>query len=163
MIFSIRKTVGATALIVALVLVSLLALGIRQYLLFQKHEQVTTHTEKIIFQFAIIREHVTEALLEKKYQRLSGVASEMEELNVNLSSVLSSDYVADQYKINFASSFDISSIVLLLRKLESGAVEPENLRQLNREIRTLGERLMLFDRVLVNFAKRKLIGFQNFV
>jgi signal transduction histidine kinase len=163
MIISIRKTVGATALIVALVLVSLLALGIRQYLLFQKHEQVTTYTEKIIFQFAIIREHVTEALLEKKYQRLSGVAGEMEELNVNLSSVLSSDYVADQYKINFASSFDISSIVLLLRKLESGAVEPENLRQLNREIRTLGERLMLFDRVLVNFAKRKLIGFQNFV
>jgi len=126
MIFPIRKTVGATALIVALVLVTLLALGIRQYLLFQKHEQVTTHTEKIIFQFAIIREHVTEALLEKKYQRLSGVASEMEELNVNLSSVLSSDYVADQYKINFASSFDISSIVLLLRKLESGAVEKEN-------------------------------------
>ena len=89
MIFPIRKTVGAIALIVALVLVSLLALGIRQYLLFQKHEQVTTHTEKIIFQFAIIREHVTEALLEKKYQRLSGVAGEMEELNVNLSSVLS--------------------------------------------------------------------------
>lgn len=163
MIFPIRKTVGAMALIVALVLVSLLALGIRQYLLFQKHEQVTTHTEKIIFQFAIIREHVTEALLEKKYQRLAGVASEMEELNVNLSSVLSSDYVADQYKINFASSFDLSSIILLLRKIESGSVEPEYLRQLNREIRTLGERLMLFDRVLVNFAKRKLISFQNFV
>lgn len=163
MIFSIKKTVGATTLIVALVLFSLLSLGIRQYLLFQKHEQVTTHTEKIIFQFAIIREHVTEALLENKYQRLSGVASEMEELNVNLSSVLSSDYVADQYKINFASSFDLSSIILLLRKIESGPVEAEYLRQLNREIRTLGERLMLFDRVLVNFAKRKLISFQNFV
>lgn len=163
MTFPFRKTIGMTALVVALVLVSLLALGVRQYLLFQKHEQVTTHTEKIIFQFAIIREHITEALLEKKYQRLAGVAGEMEELNVNLSNVLSSDYVADQYKINFASSFDLSSIVLLLRKIESGSVEPEFLRQLNREIRTLGERLMLFDRVLVNFAKRKLISFQNFV
>ena len=163
MIFPIRKTVAATALLVALVLVSLLSLGVRQYLLFQKHEQVTTHTEKIIFQFAIIREHVTEALLEDKYERLAGVAGEMEELNVNLTSVLTSDYVADQYKINFASSFDISSIVLLLRKIQSGPVEPEGLRQLNREIRTLGERLMLFDRVLVNFAKKKLISFQNFV
>lgn len=163
MIFPIRKTVAATALIVAIVLVSLLALGVRQYFLFQKHEQITSHTEKIIFQFAIIREHVTEALIEKKYQRLAGVASELEELNVNLSSVLSSDYVADQYKINFASSFDISSIILLLRKLQSGSVEPEGLRQLNREIRTLGERLMLFDRVLVNFAKKKLFSFQNFV
>ena len=88
-----KKTIGVTAALVALVLISLLALGIRQYLLFQKHEEVTAHTEKIIFQFAIIREHITEALLEKKYQRLAGVAGEMEELNVNLSNVLASDYV----------------------------------------------------------------------
>lgn len=163
MALPLRKTIYMTALATALVLASLLALGARQYQLNGRHALVTQQTEKIIFQFAIIREHVTEALLEGRYARLSGVADELEELNGNLTAVLSERMIGDQYRISFLNSIDLPGIILLVRKIESGPVEQENLRQLNREIRTLGERLMLFDRVLVNDAKRRLISFQNIV
>lgn len=147
----------------ALVLVGALCLGVRQYALYRDHEQVNAQNEKIIFQFAIIREHVTEALLEKSYNRLSGVAAEIEKLNINLSQILANRSIADEYKIGIVNAIDLPGIILLLRKLEGGEADPEIPRRLNGDMRTLGERLMLFDRVLVNLAKGKLVGFQNIV
>lgn len=146
-----------------LVLGTLLSLGVHQYQLYKRHERVTAQAEKMIFQFAIIREHVTEALIEGKHSRLAGVADELEELNSDLSSILANKNIATEYKLSFFNSIDLPGIILLLRKIENGSAEPENLRQLNQSIRALGERLMLFDRVLVNYAKRKLISFQNIV
>lgn len=159
----LKKTIFFTVAAVALVLVGALCLGIRQYALYKGHEQVNMQTEKIIFQFAIIREQVTEALLEKSYNRLANVAAEIEKLNINLSHILANKNIADEYKIGIVNAIDLPGIILLLRKLEGGEAGPEIPRRLNGEIRTLGERLMLFDRVLVNLAGSKLIGFQNIV
>ncbi|MFH1019290.1 MAG: GAF domain-containing protein, partial [Pseudomonadota bacterium] len=69
----------------------------------------------------------------------------------------------DHYKLTLANAIDLPGLVLLVRKISAGPVRPEHLRQLNTEIRTLGERLMLFDRVLVEHGKRELVSFQNVV
>ncbi len=163
MAMPLKKIIYATGIGVAIILCLLLILGGRQYHLYKSHEQVTSQAEKLIFQFGIIREHVSESLLDGQSDRLSGVADELGELNSNLTEILSNKHIASEYKLSFASSIDLPGIILLVRKIESGALGPENFRQLNREIRTVGERLMLFDRVLVTYAKRKLIGFQNVV
>lgn len=146
-----------------MILVALLCLGIRQYQLYRNHVEVSQQTERLIFQFSIIREHVTENLLEGQYAGLAPVGAELEELNRNLVSVIGNRFIDDHYKLTLANAIDLPGLVLLVRKISAGPVKPEQLRQLNTEIRTLGERLMLFDRVLVEHGKRELISFQNVV
>jgi signal transduction histidine kinase len=163
MAFPLKKTIHATAISVALILVALLGLGIRQYQLYRNHVEVSQQTERLIFQFSIIREHVTENLLEGQYAGLASVGAELEELNRNLVSVIGNRFIDDHYKLSLANAIDLPGLVLLVRKISTGPVRPEYLRQLNTEIRTLGERLMLFDRVLVEHGKRELISFQNVV
>ncbi|MFA6899198.1 MAG: GAF domain-containing protein [Desulfurivibrionaceae bacterium] len=163
MAFPLKKTIHATAVSVVLILVVLLGLGIRQYQLYRNHVEVSQQTEKLIFQFSIIREHVTDNLLEGQYPGLASVGAELEELNRNLASVIGNRVIDDHYKLTLANAVDLPGLVLLVRKISVGPVKPENLRQLNTDIRTLGERLMLFDRVLVEHGKRELISFQNVV
>ncbi|MGV1098267.1 GAF domain-containing protein [Thiovibrio sp. JS02] len=163
MAIPLNRTIQVTALAVAIILAALLGLGVRQYQLYRDHDQVTAQTEKLIFQFAIIREHVSESLLDGPYAEFSMVANEIEELNLNLAAIMRSKQVDDQYKLSFHNTIDLPGLVLLVRKIEAAPEKTENLRQLNREIRSLGERLMLFDRVLVEHAKRQLVGFQNII
>ncbi len=163
MAIPLKKTIHYTALAVSLVLVALLGLGVRQYQLYSNHARITGQTEKLIFQFAIIREHVGEALLDGQYAGLAAVAAELEGFNRNLTGLMHDRHIDDQYKLSFANSLDLPGLILLVRKIEAGPEKAEYVRQLNREIRVLGERLMLFDRVLVDHAKRQLVGFQNVV
>ncbi|MEW6519016.1 MAG: ATP-binding protein [Thermodesulfobacteriota bacterium] len=163
MTLPLKSTIYAIYLAVFAALVILLSQGVRQYQLYQEHEAIISQTESLIFQFSIIREHVSEALLDDQQSKLSGLSTEMEKLNSNLTTILSEKNIGDEYKLPFLNSIDLPGIILLLRKIESGTDEIENKRNLNSEMRTLGERLILFDRVLVNNSKKKLIGFQNII
>ena len=163
MILPLKSTIYTIYLAVFAALVILLSQGVRQYQLYNEQEAVISRTESLIFQFSIIREHVSEALLDGQQSKLSGISTEMEKLNNNLTSILSEKNIGDEYKLPFLNSIDLPGIILLLRKIESGGGEMENKRNLNSEMRTLGERLILFDRVLVNHSKKKLLGFQNII
>jgi PAS domain S-box-containing protein len=163
MILSLKTTSYTAAVFVALILGFLLLLGSRQYKSHKEYAAIIEQNEKIIFQFATIREHITESLLEKRLQQLNSITSEIENLNVNISKILQQPIIPNEYRISFAGQVDFAGIILLLRSIGSGDQPQAKIRQLNQEIRILGERLMLFDRVIVEHVKRKLVGFQNFV
>ena len=163
MIISLRTTSYTAAIFVALILGFLLLLGSRQYRSHKEYENIIEQNEKIIFQFSTIREHINESLLENRFQQLHNITPEIENLNVNISQILQQPIIPDEYRLSFAGQVDFAGIILLLRNIGSGDQSQANIRQLNQEIRILGERLMLFDRVIVDHVKRKLVGFQNFV
>jgi len=163
MIISLRTTSYTAAIFVALILGFLLLLGSRQYRSHKEYENIIKQNEKIIFQFATIREHINESLLENRHQQLNSITHEIENLNTNISQILQQRIIPDEYRLSFAGQVDFAGIILLLRNIGSGDQSQANIRQLNQEIRILGERLMLFDRVIVDHVKRKLVGFQNFV
>jgi PAS domain S-box-containing protein len=163
MILSLRTTSYTAAIFIALILGFLLLLGSRQYRSHKEYESIIEQNEKIIFQFATIREHITESLLENRLQQLNTITSEIEKLNTNITQILQQRIIPDEYRISFAGQVDFAGIILLLRSIGSGDQTQAKIRQLNQEIRILGERLMLFDRVIVDHVKRKLVGFQNFV
>ena len=159
MILSLKTTRYAAATFVALILGFLLLLGSRQYRSHKEYEKIIEQNEKIIFQFATIREHVNESLLENRHQQLNSITSEIENLNTNITQVLQQPIIPDEYRISFAGQVDFAGIVLLLKTIGAGEQTQANIRQLNQEIRILGERLMLFDRIIVEHVKRKLVGF----
>jgi len=163
MVLSLRTTSYTAAIFVALILGFLLLLGSRQYRSHKEYESIIEQNEKIIFQFATIREHITESLLEKRHQQLNSITSEIENLNVSISQILQQSIIPDEYRISFAGQVDFAGIILLLRSIGTGDQTQAKIRQLNQEIRILGERLMLFDRVIADHVKRKLVSFQSFV
>jgi PAS domain S-box-containing protein len=163
MILSLKTTSYTAAIFIALILGFLLLLGSRQYKSHKEYAAIIEQNEKIIFQFATIREHITESLLENRHQQLKSITSEIENLNVNISQILQQPIIPNEYRISFAGQVDFAGIILLLRSIGAGDHPQARIRQLNQEIRILGERLMLFDRVIVEHVKRKLVGFQNFV
>jgi PAS domain S-box-containing protein len=163
MTLTLRTTSYTAAIFVALILGFLLLLGSRQYRSHKEYQNIIEQNEKIIFQFATIREHITESLLENRHQQLNSITSEIESLNVNISQILQQSIIPDEYRISFAGQVDFAGIILLLRSIGTGDQAQAKIRQLNQEIRILSERLMLFDRVIADHVKRKLVGFQSFV
>lgn len=163
MILSLRSTSYTAALFIAIILSVLLLLGSRQYRSQKHFERIIEQNEKIIFQFATIREHISESLLESRYSQLKEITGEVEKLNANISQILQEPFIPDQYKLSFMGQVDLAGVILLLRNIGAGEVELTKVRQLNQEIRVLGDRLMLFDRVVVNHVKRELVNFQSVV
>jgi PAS domain S-box-containing protein len=163
MIFSLKTTSYTAALFIALVLGLLLLLGSRQYSSQKHFEKIIERNEKVVFQYATIREHITESLLEEHYRRLSDIIREVEDLNTNISQILQDPDIPDQYRISFAGQVDLTGIILLLRSIGAGDLEKSKVRQLSQEVRILGDRLLLFDRVIVNYVKRSLLGFQSVI
>jgi PAS domain S-box-containing protein len=163
MVLSLKTTSYTAAIFIALVLGFLLLLGSRQYRSHKEYENIIKQNEKVIFQFATIREHITESLLENRAEQLNSITSEIESLNVNISQILQQPIIPNEYRISFAGQVDFAGIILLLRSIGAGDHTQPKIRQLNQEIRILGERLMLFDRVIVEHVKKKLVGFQSFV
>ena len=150
MVLTLRTASYTAAIFVALILGFLLLLGSQQYRSHKEYEKIINQNEKIIFQFASIREHITESLLENRHQQLNNITGEIENLNVNISQILQQPIIPDEYRISFAGQVDFAGITLLLRSIGSGDQSQAKIRQLNQEIRILGERLMLFDRVIDN-------------
>jgi PAS domain S-box-containing protein len=163
MILSLKTTSYTAAIFVALILGFLLLLGSRQYRSHKEYENIIEKNEKLIFQFATIREHINESLLESRHQQLNSISNEIENLNVNISQILQQPIIPDEYRLSLVSQVDFAGIILLLRNIGAGDLTRANIRQLNQEVRILGERLMLFDRIIVEHVKKKLVGFQNIV
>ncbi len=161
--FPLKKILYTFYLVISMSLVLLLFMGVRQSQLYRAQVGVVEQTEKLLFQFSIIREHITTTLMERGQMPLDGLSKEMETLSYNLTRVLDTRHIGEQFKLTLVNSIDLPGIVLLLRSIEAGEANQEDHRRLSREIRTLGERLMLFDRVLVNSSRERLIGFQNLV
>ena len=163
MAFTLKKTINIAAITITVILVVLLTLGGRQYQLYNKQAQIIVQSEQLLFQYATVREHIIESLVTGQHNHLPSIATEVEALHAKISQIVQNANIPDEYKLTFVNEVDLASIVLLLRQAGSGPVEEAKLRQLNRETRILGERLMLFDRVLMNYAKRKVIAFQSII
>jgi nitrogen-specific signal transduction histidine kinase/PAS domain-containing protein len=161
--FPLKKLIFALYAGICVSLILLLFMGGRQYQLYQKQIEVVVQTEKLLFQYSIVREHIFNALLDPSQISMRGVSEEMETLHHNLTQLLDAGSVREEVKLSLVSGVDLPGIVLLLREIEAGGGDRNIGLRLSREVRTLGERLMLFDRILVNSSRERLIGYQNII
>jgi hypothetical protein len=162
MILPLKKTLSVTMMLITVLLVGLLALSIQQYQLHRHHQEIIRQTEQLLFQFALIREHIVESLLSGRAGQLHAVSREVEIFHGNVARVMENTHIPDEYKLTFAGQVDLPGLVLLLRSQEEPR-NPEAGERLNHAVRILGERLTLFDRMVLNHAKRQLVGFQTTV
>lgn len=160
---AIRRLILFAILGAGLLLAILLGLGFRQYSLYAGHKAIAEQTGALLFRYTVIREQLLEAMLRNGGADLDGAAQGLEQFNSAVSVLLGDRRVPDEYKLSFMQAVDLPGMVVLVRQLAATPAAPDPRRNLNRELRVLGERLLLFDRLLVDQAKRRLIGFQNVI
>ena len=159
-----RKSFFLTALLIAIALGVLLILALNQYRLYGQHEQIIGQTEKFIFQYSIIREQIIEDVIDGNLNDLTEISSSVEKLHNNIIKILDNNLIPAQYKFSFLQQIDLPGLVLLLRKATtSEQVDNKLLHHINQETRVIGERFMLFERLVMGYAKQKLVDFQSVI
>lgn len=158
-----RKSFLITALLIAVALGSLLVLAFNQFKLYGRHEEIIAQTEKILFQYSNIREQIIEDMVEGRSENLADVSTAIEELHGNLLMILDNPLIPAEYKFSFLQQIDLPGLVLLLRKVPDPESPQNLLQRINEETRIIGERFMLFERLVLNHAKQKLVDFQSIV
>lgn len=160
---TLKKPLVLIVALISSLLVALLVLGVLQQMGLRHRRQVVEESEKVLFQYAIIREHLIESILAGQSANMAGLAGELESFRRNLTTLVGRAGLPPESQLNFLNQVDISGIILLLRETNGGGGEADKLRQLQRETRILGERLLLFDRLVSGQAQRNLVGLQAVV
>ncbi|OIP45634.1 MAG: hypothetical protein COZ12_08310 [Deltaproteobacteria bacterium CG_4_10_14_3_um_filter_60_8] len=160
--FSLRKTLYTTILLMAAILSVVVLLGARQYLLTGRYQAVIEQSEKLVFRFATLKERITEALLENRYDLMAAITLEAETMNGDLVRVLESGRIPGAYELTFLDQLDLPGIIMLLKKM-GARPNQETAGQLNAKVRLIGDQLMRFDRIVASQAKVVLVEFQSVV
>jgi hypothetical protein len=158
----LKKTLSAIMVMVTILLAGLLALGIRQYQLHRHHQEISRQTEQLIFQFSLIREQIIETMLSGRPGQFEHISRELEGFHANVTRIMENVLISDEYKLTFVSQADIRGLALLMRTMEK-PLTPDAAEHLNQVVRSLGERLRVFDRLVVQNANRQLLAFQVMV
>lgn len=160
---TLKRPLPLTVGLILALLLALLVMGVLQQVGLRQRQEVEAQSEKVLFQYAIIREHLIESILAGQSADLAGLAGEMESFRQNLTTLVGRAGLPAESQLTFLNQVDISGIILLLRETNGGGGEADRLRQLQRETRILGERLLLFDRLVSGQAQRNLVGLQAVV
>lgn len=155
-----RKSFFITAFLIAVALGSLLLLAFNQFQLYGQHEQIISRTEKLIFQYSTIREQIIENIVEGRVEELAGISTAVEDLHNNIIKILDNSLIPAEYKFSFMQQIDLPGLILLLRRTATEKEDPNLIRLINEETRIIGERFTLLDRLILGYAKQKLVDFQ---
>ncbi|MDW7772811.1 MAG: GAF domain-containing protein [Desulfobulbaceae bacterium] len=155
-----RKSFYITFALIAFALGSLLLLAFNQFKLYGQHENIIGQTEKFIFQYSIIREQIIEDVVTGNLAELGELSTAVEELHANIIKILDNSLIPVEYKFSFLQQIDLPGLILLLRKASTEKESTNILQSINQETRVIGERFLLFERLVLGAAKQKLVDFQ---
>lgn len=158
-----KRKLLITFILTLMVLLGLLVLGVGQQVGLRHQRQVVEESERVLFQYAIIREHLIESILAKQTGNLAGLAGEVESFRQNLTTLVARTNLPPESQLSFLNQIDLAGVILLLKETQVSGGETEKIRQIQRETRLIGERLLLFDRLVSGQIQRNLVGMQAVV
>ena len=158
--FSLRRQVWLIFLATVLLLGIVILLGVRQYLVADRYSSVITENERALFQFATVRESVTEALIIRDLQKLEQLIPDLEMMNSSLARLLESQLVPAQFKLGLMDKIDIAGIVIKIRGIVNGGAGESQSRSVQEEMRTIADHLLKYDRIIVGQARSKMLNLQ---
>lgn len=158
---SVRKLLFSVFCGILALLIFVGILGLMQFRLTDDYNRVIEQGGKILFRFNMVREHITQAMLEKNWQNLETGTKGIETLNSDLTNLLDNSLIPKEYKIAIINQVDLPGIVLLNRRLLTEPDKKQLSFELHGQLRIMSDQLMRFDRVLAAEMKAQLVRFQN--
>lgn len=157
---SIRSILYFSFLIVGISLFLVIILGLRQYQLSSRYNEITMLSERALFTFATIREQATESLILRDYDQLKDVIDALGQVNNSVSRLYDSDIIPAQYKLAMVDRVDLGGLVISLRKIDSARDKAAAGIELQQELRRISDSLIKVDRIITGQIRDAVISFQ---
>jgi hypothetical protein len=158
---SLRKASYVAFIGVAALLALVVILCIRQYQLKANHNATIIQSEEILFQFTTVREQITTSLIERNWEKIVNVADQLKKLNSALVRLQENSLIPGEYRLDMAKQVDLSGLSILSKEILSSSDKITDSLRLQKKMRTLGDYLMQFDRIIVSQMRAKVVQFQT--
>ncbi len=158
---SLKKASYAAFIGVAALLALVVILCIRQYQLTANYNATIIQSEEILFQFTTVREQITASLIERNWEKIVNVADQLKKLNSALVRLQENTLIPGEYRLDMAKQVDLSGLSILSKEILSSSDKIADSLRLQRKMRTLGDYLMQFDRIIVSQMRAKVVQFQT--
>ena len=158
---SLKRLLSLTVAITGALLVIVLVLALSQQRITTGYGEVLAKGGTIVFRFNSLRDHLINAMLEKKWESFRQAGDELEAINRELLTLLDHPYVPAGYKVSLADRVDIQRIALLAREIASDSDREKKSVQLAQALREMADQLIRLDRVLIGQMNERLIQFQK--
>ncbi len=162
-LISTRKILYSVFCGITVLLSVVIIMAFLQYRLTAQYNEIIDQGEKIVFRFSSLREYLTRAILERKWNQLEGFDTKIETLNSDFSKLLDHQLIPTQYKLALIDKVGIGEIALLARQLANEDDKLAPALKLHDRLRAMSDQLMQFDRVLIGQMKSNLVRFQNLI
>lgn len=159
--YSLKKAGYLAFSSVACLLAFVLILGFRQYQLTGQYNKIITQSEESIFQFATIREQITASLIEKDWDKVVSASRELKDLNSSLVRLQENNLIPAEYKLDLAKQVDLSGLAIASKNIIAAEDKITHSLNLQRQMRTLADYLLQFDRIIVSQMRAKVVHFQT--
>lgn len=143
-----------------MLLALIILLGLRQYVLSGQYAALIEQSERAIFQFATLRESVTDSLVDANWKRLEPVIPEIEKLHSDLTRLHENGLIPTEFKLAMVDKVDLAGIIITIRRLMDGGENAEQAKSLQEQMRFIADRLLRYDRIIVSQARGRILRFQ---
>lgn len=159
--YSLKKTGYLAFTSVAFLLAFVVLLGFRQYQLTGQYNKIITQSEESIFQFSTIREQITASLIERDWDKVVAASRDLKELNSSLVRLQENALIPAEYKLDMAKQVDLPGLAISSQNIIAAGDKISYSLNLQRQMRTLADYLLQFDRIIVSQMRAKVIHFQT--
>jgi len=158
-----RLFFGITATVLVFLSI-VLALGIRQYLLYDQCRQAVASSDRLLFQFTVIKDHLNEALILWTDVNLRTLNSDLQHLEKEAEGLSRNILVPEGLKSSLLSRADLVGLEVRLRAVQEQ--RPEKTKEtveLVRSLNTLNLNLQQFRFSLGDFTQMVLLGLHKII
>lgn len=146
---------------VAVLLLFILVLSIRQYQLTNRYKQIITQSEGIIFRFSTLREQITTSLISHKWDQVASGFDQWQDLNSSLAQLQTNPLIPGEYLLELAKHADPAGLAIIAKEIANTTDKLSYGLMLQGRMRSLSDYLIRFDRIIVSQMRAKVIQFQN--
>lgn len=161
--YSLKRLVWLAFFVVSILLGTIILLGVYQYKLAGRYNQIISENERALFHFMTLRETITETLIGGDWKRLEGVLVDIEKLNSELSKLKENSLVSTELKLAFVDKIDLTGLTILSRRLINDTDKVAGSKELQERLRFIADYLIHYDRIIVSQAREQIVNFQMVV
>ena len=158
---SLKKISYLVFIGVALLLLLVITLSLRQYQLSERYNIIITQSEKMVFQLQTIREQITTSLIKQDWNTIATTANQLEDLNSSIARLQENPLIPGEFRLGMASQTDISGIAITAKEIPSHPDKNGHSLVLQDKMRNLQEYLLQFDRIIGSQMRTKVVAFQT--